>query len=496
MPKATLMVRFKRPADPNWIRKPAVYGSTGRVRSGFAEFTDPETREKWVEDIGENYTFDVRVEDHGTTYEPVGKNAVDAEAKRVKIAAKFKSKAASEALGLVVIDPTKEKKKRLRLEDTFDDYIEYEEKRGVNEAREQAILVKAEFLRLVAIIHVDEVTRDAILTYDATLRENGRSGRTIANKRQRLQSMLRFAGVDPSIFPPKPKYEKKLPTIYTPTQLAGLFKAATPYETIAAHLALKLGLRDQEVQFAEFTDISWHESVYRVRSKPQYKFTVKVPGVESASMAQSRPGSGWSQNNDLTLDGVHLEGQNVRSNFVGVNDYRVGELATEHLITQGCRRIAHILGPANSVGNDRAEGYRDTLKRRGMAFTNDYMISAGDSSESAGEIRGRYAMEVILKLKPRPDGLFCFNDTIAVGAMFKALEAGASIPNDLAIVGCGNFHYSGKLLVPLTSVDQRAIEIGKRTARMMVHLHDKQSSRNRKVILEPQLIVRASSQLK
>jgi integrase len=108
-----------------------------------------------------------------------------------------------------------------------------------------------------------------ILTYDAASRESGRSSRTIANKRQRLQSMLRFAGVDPAIFSPKPKYQKKLPTIYTPAQLAGLFKEATPYETISSHLALKLGLRDQEVQYGEFTDITWDESVFRVRSKPQ-----------------------------------------------------------------------------------------------------------------------------------------------------------------------------------------------------------------------------------
>jgi integrase len=275
MPKATLMVRFKRPQDPKWIRKPAVYGSTGRVRSGFAEFKDPETRKKLEVEIGENYTYDIRVENNGTTYEPAGKNGADAEAKRLNAENRFKSKAESESLGFVVIDPTKEKKKRLRLEDTFDDYIEQEEKKGAAEAREQAVLVKAEFLRLVSIIHVDEATLDGILTYDAALRENGKSSRTIANKRQRLQSMLRFAGVDPSIFPPKPKYQKKLPTIYTPAQLAGLFKEATPYETISSHLALKLGLRDQEVQFGEFTDITWDESVYRVRSKPQYKFTVK-----------------------------------------------------------------------------------------------------------------------------------------------------------------------------------------------------------------------------
>ncbi len=185
------------------------------------------------------------------------------------------------------------------------------------------------------------------------------------------------------------------------------------------------------------------------------------------------------------------------SNFVGVNDYQVGELATEHLITQGCRRIAHIRGPANSVGNNRAEGYRDTLQRHDMAVSDDYLISGGDASESDGETRGRRAMEAILTLKPRPDGLFCFNDTIAVGAMFKALEDGMSIPKNLAIVGCGNYHYSSKLQVPLSSVDQRAVEIGERTARMIAHLIEKgASSRSRKVVLEPQLMVRASSQLK
>lgn len=185
------------------------------------------------------------------------------------------------------------------------------------------------------------------------------------------------------------------------------------------------------------------------------------------------------------------------SNFVGVDDYKVGALATEHLIAQGCRRIAHIRGPLNSVGNNRAQGYRDTLPRHRIDLSDDYMVTAGDSSESDGETRGQRAMEAILALKPRPDGLFCFNDTVAVGAMFKAIEAGLSIPRSLAIVGCGNYHYSSKLQVPLTSVDQRAVEIGERTARMIAQLLEKDaSSRSRKVVLEPQLIVRASSQLK
>jgi LacI family transcriptional regulator len=89
-----------------------------------------------------------------------------------------------------------------------------------------------------------------------------------------------------------------------------------------------------------------------------------------------------------------------------------------------------------------------------------YVIACGGESDSDGEIRGSKAMEELLALRPRPDALFCFNDSIAVGAMLKAFEAGLHIPEDIAIVGCGNFHYSSKLIVPLSSIDQRAKEIG------------------------------------
>ena len=76
-------------------------------------------------------------------------------------------------------------------------------------------------------------------------------------------------------------------------------------------------------------------------------------------------------------------------------------------------------------------------------------------------------MNDVLALKPRPDAVFCFNDTVAVGAMDRAFEAGLRIPRDMAFVGSGNFHYSSKLRVPLSSVDQKASEIGERTAKMI-----------------------------
>lgn len=185
------------------------------------------------------------------------------------------------------------------------------------------------------------------------------------------------------------------------------------------------------------------------------------------------------------------------ANFVGIDDYKVGRIATEHLIAQGCRRIAHLRGPLTVVGSRRVEGYRDALVHHGLPAPDHYVIASGEAADSDGETRGRRAMEIVLGLKPRPDALFCFNDTVAVGAMDRAFEAGLRIPRDLALVGSGNFHYSSKLRVPLSSVDQKAVQIGERTARMIVSLLEKEpSNRSRSTVLEPELIVRASSQLK
>ncbi len=189
--------------------------------------------------------------------------------------------------------------------------------------------------------------------------------------------------------------------------------------------------------------------------------------------------------------------EDCAANFVGVNDYAIGKLATEHLIAQGCKRIAHIRGPQTNVGNRRAEGYVDALKKQGLKVPGGYVIESGEAADSDGETRGKKAMSALLALKPRPDAVFCFNDTIAVGAMVQAFDAGLKIPKDIAIVGSGNFHYSSKLRVPLSSVDQHAGEIGERAARMISTLLEKTpSTRPRSIVLEPSLVARESSMRK
>jgi LacI family transcriptional regulator len=105
-------------------------------------------------------------------------------------------------------------------------------------------------------------------------------------------------------------------------------------------------------------------------------------------------------------------------------------------------------------------------------------------------------MRSLLALNPPPDGVFCYNDPAAVGAMKAILEAGLRIPEDVAVVGSGNVHYSEFLKVPLSSVDQASEQIGQRAAELALSIVESKSKTPvppKSILLEPKLIVRQSS---
>ena len=184
----------------------------------------------------------------------------------------------------------------------------------------------------------------------------------------------------------------------------------------------------------------------------------------------------------------------LSANFVGVDDQAVGMLATKHLMDIGCRRIAHIGGPETSPGIRRREGYKKALAQSGLKGVDDYIIN-----ELKGDVEtkqhGAEAMRQLLSLKPRPDGVFCFNDPLAMSAINYALDHGLRVPEDIAVIGCGNLHYDDSLRVPLSSIDQHSRRIGEEAARITLGiLNSKVPPKPETVVLQPELVVRSSTQ--
>jgi LacI family transcriptional regulator len=183
----------------------------------------------------------------------------------------------------------------------------------------------------------------------------------------------------------------------------------------------------------------------------------------------------------------------LAANFVGVDDVAVGMLATQHLIDIGCKRIAHIRGPETSPGIQRFDGYKRALAQIGRKVINEYVIT-----ERKGDVgtrqHGAEAMNQLLSRKPKPDAVFCFNDPLAIGAINEAVSRGLRIPEDIAIVGCGNLQYDDSLRIPLSSINQHSRRIGEEAARLVLNvLKSKVAPKPETVVLQPELVVRAST---
>jgi len=186
----------------------------------------------------------------------------------------------------------------------------------------------------------------------------------------------------------------------------------------------------------------------------------------------------------------------LASHFIGVNDEEVGALATRHLAEIGCKRIAHIGGSELSPVQGRMEGYKRTLAKLGLAADTELIYNV-DHVEELGDATGYQATTKLLKLRPRPDAVFCYNDVIAYGAMAAVLDAGLRVPEDVAIVGCGNLLYNKFLKIPLSSIDQQTSAIGQKAGKLALQLIEAgEPIAPQRILLEPKLVVRKSTQRK
>lgn len=125
-----------------------------------------------------------------------------------------------------------------------------------------------------------------------------------------------------------------------------------------------------------------------------------------------------------------------------------GEAATKHLIAQGHRRIATIMGePWMDAAKDRLKGYRRALAAAGIDY-DPALVLEGDWSASAG-----YEATVrLLALPERPTAIFCQNDRTAIGCYEALKEAGLSIPHDISVVGYDDEEISRHLHPQLSTV--------------------------------------------
>jgi LacI family transcriptional regulator len=182
----------------------------------------------------------------------------------------------------------------------------------------------------------------------------------------------------------------------------------------------------------------------------------------------------------------------LAAHFVGSNDLMVGEMATNHLIEIGRTRIAHIAGRNTSPSFDRLRGFHNAMAEHRLLVPDDYVLVC-DHMEERGDKTGYEAMQKLLALPERPDAVFCYNDMTAIGAIAAIHAAGLSVPEDVAVIGCGNMPYNDYLRVPLSSIDHGTPELGRIAGELALELTTSPEQPPKNILVPPMLVARGST---
>jgi LacI family transcriptional regulator len=182
--------------------------------------------------------------------------------------------------------------------------------------------------------------------------------------------------------------------------------------------------------------------------------------------------------------------ENPYSTNIVIDNYKAGYEVTQHLIDQGCKKIAHVTANLNcSVYADRYNGFRDALIKNKIPVDKNHLFIT-NLTEDAGINVARS----IIEMRVKPDGIFATNDSCAVSCIRELKAAGVSIPGEIAIVGFNDDPLSKVIEPNLTTVHYPGQEMGEVAASMLIRRLGKTDGTTlNKIVLNHKLIIRQSS---
>ena len=224
----------------------------------------------------------------------------------------------------------------------------------------------------------------------------------------------------------------------------------------------------------------------------QTLFASRVDGVISSIALNTNNYDHYKTftNRDIPLVFFDRVCDELETSKVVVDDFKGGFLAAEHLISKGCKRIAHISGPQHlNIYINRLQGYLKAMRKHHIAIDEDQIIESPLTRED-----GMACAKRLLESSNPPDAIFAANDTTALSIILYAKEKGIRIPEDLAIVGFSNEPFSEYLSPSLTTIEQSGFDVGLKATELLLDIiQNKTGNRQETIVLPIKLIERESS---
>lgn len=173
------------------------------------------------------------------------------------------------------------------------------------------------------------------------------------------------------------------------------------------------------------------------------------------------------------------------------NDYDSSFSATQHLIKQGCERIAYLVINKNlSIGKFRMQGYLDALLKYKIPFDDSLIVDCTNSYAKNNLILKRVLTEL------KPDGIFTSVERLAFATYYACYDLNISIPEQLKVIGFSSLEIAPLLNPSLTTITQPANKIGMEAAMLLFKMLEDPAHVNpsEKIVLNSKLIKRRSTE--
>jgi LacI family transcriptional regulator len=236
-----------------------------------------------------------------------------------------------------------------------------------------------------------------------------------------------------------------------------------------------------------------HDTIEDEKSCIKTLLEARVDGILASHAMQTKNFAHYQQVIDRGITLILFDRFNeiLDTHVVAIDDFKGAYRTTEHLIEQGCQKIAYIGGFSHvHIYNERFKGYRKALSDHNLEF-NETMVREGDMKADTAR---RYTEE-LLQDSTSPDAIFATSDYSAMGAIQVLKEHDISIPEQVAVAGFSNEDFSSFVTPTLTSTEQHSNEMGRLAAQLFLNQVDDDGSAkiSQKTMLATELIIRESS---
>lgn len=238
--------------------------------------------------------------------------------------------------------------------------------------------------------------------------------------------------------------------------------------------------------------------IYQSNEQPEYEqkgietfLSTRVDGILASIAKETLDFHHYLEIKERGVPLVFFDRANDSLNIpsVVVDDFKGAYYATEHLIRQGYKRIAHITGQQHlKIFKDRLEGYKAALAAYSIEVEPD-LIYQGNVSIAAG----RQAIQHFLELPEPPDAVFAVEDFTALGAVKELKDRDIDMPEAFGVIGFANESFDEHITPSLSSIDQQTVQMGKEAFKLLMELINEGTLVKSRVVLDPVPVYRQSS---